>query len=63
MLSLERELEFLKLVDRLSTQLRRGLLWAADRPIRRLESTGPLVSAALPGLRWERRTLSIGDGD
>jgi sigma-B regulation protein RsbU (phosphoserine phosphatase) len=40
-----------------------GLLWGAHRHPRWLESTGPLVSAALRGLRWERRTLSIADGD
>jgi sigma-B regulation protein RsbU (phosphoserine phosphatase) len=40
-----------------------GLLWSANRHATRLLSTGPLVSAALRGLRWDQRTISIAEGD
>ena len=40
-----------------------GLLWEAGGAIRRLPSTGPLVSPALPPCTWEQLTVSMAAGD
>jgi sigma-B regulation protein RsbU (phosphoserine phosphatase) len=40
-----------------------GLLWADDHHTARLESTGPIVSPALPASRWERLIVPIREGD
>ena len=40
-----------------------GLLWADDHRTARLESTGPIVSPALPASRWERLIVPIQEGD
>ena len=42
-----------------------GLLWKADGRVERLDSTGPLVSPALPvrHAKWEQREVPIAEGD
>jgi serine phosphatase RsbU (regulator of sigma subunit) len=40
-----------------------GLLRNADGTIRRLTSTGPLVSPALPPCTWEQENVSMAPGD
>jgi sigma-B regulation protein RsbU (phosphoserine phosphatase) len=40
-----------------------GFLWHTDGQTIRLDSTGPLVSPALPFLRWEQRRLPLVKGD
>jgi sigma-B regulation protein RsbU (phosphoserine phosphatase) len=42
-----------------------GLLWKPDGRVERLESTGPLVSPALPArhIQWEQRSVEVAEGD
>jgi phosphoserine phosphatase RsbU/P len=39
------------------------LLWNTSRKRNWLESTGPIISPALPASTWEVRTTEIGEGD
>jgi sigma-B regulation protein RsbU (phosphoserine phosphatase) len=40
-----------------------GLIWSGNRILERLASTGPLVSPALPSLRWEQKAVAIAEGN
>jgi sigma-B regulation protein RsbU (phosphoserine phosphatase) len=38
------------------------LVWTGAGPLTRLAPTGPLVTAALPGLTWRKETIAFGPG-
>src|SRR5262249_41195890 len=40
-----------------------GLLWNSDRRMRRLASTGPLISPAFPAPQWDQLVVPVASGD